>query len=127
MASVDPKDSTNMDVEVPDYEKLLGGGIRVCAWASRRISHRRRSREIDALWSKGAEWLKAQGAQNRGSLAATHQYALPTIISWRRGSLSNWRATMGSSSLSRAGRPRHTDLYERSRAKDSVRKCSAAS
>src|SRR6201992_1693547 len=28
MASVDPKDSTSVDVPVPDYEKLLDGGIK---------------------------------------------------------------------------------------------------
>src|SRR5262245_58677301 len=28
MASVDPKDSTSVDLPVPDYEKLLDGGIK---------------------------------------------------------------------------------------------------
>ncbi|HYJ35348.1 MAG TPA: amidase, partial [Rhizomicrobium sp.] len=56
MASVDPKDSTSVDMPVPDYEKLLDGGIkglRVGIPKEYRIDGA--PAEIDALWSKGAE------------------------------------------------------------------------
>src|SRR5271156_242516 len=64
MASVDAKDSTSMDIPVPDYEKLLEGGIkglRVGIPKEYRIDGA--PPEIAALWDKGAGWLKAQGAE----------------------------------------------------------------
>ena len=64
MASVDAKDSTSVDLPVPDYEKLLEGGIkglRVGIPKEYRIDGA--PAEIDALWSKGADWLKAAGAE----------------------------------------------------------------
>jgi aspartyl-tRNA(Asn)/glutamyl-tRNA(Gln) amidotransferase subunit A len=64
MASVDPKDSTSVDAPVPDYEAGLEGGI-----AGLRVGIPKEYRidgappEIYALWTQGAEWLKAQGAE----------------------------------------------------------------
>ncbi|HYM17010.1 MAG TPA: Asp-tRNA(Asn)/Glu-tRNA(Gln) amidotransferase subunit GatA [Micropepsaceae bacterium] len=64
MASVDPKDSTSVDVSVPDYEQSVETGVR-----GLRVGIPREYRvagmpsEIDHLWTKGAEWLKAQGAE----------------------------------------------------------------
>src|SRR6201986_1994044 len=78
MASVDPKDSTSVDIPVPDYEATLEGGVkglRVGIPKEYRIDGA--PPEIDALWAKGAEWLKAQGAEIvEGSLPAP-KYALP--------------------------------------------------
>src|SRR6202012_5996154 len=79
MASTDPKDSTSMDVPVPDYEKQLEGGIK-----GLRVGIPREYRmdgappEIAALWDKGAEWLKAQGAQIVDVSLPHTKYALPT-------------------------------------------------
>ena len=81
MASVDAKDSTSMDVPVPDYEKLLEGGIkglRVGIPKEYRIDGA--PAEIDALWSKGAEWLKAQGRRDRRGLAAPHQIRAADLL-----------------------------------------------
>src|SRR5436190_20125818 len=64
MASVDEKDSTSVDVPVPDYEMGLEGGakgLRVGIPKEYRIEGA--PPEIDALWHKGAEWLRAQGAE----------------------------------------------------------------
>src|SRR6201992_3680035 len=64
MAGADPKDSTSVDMPVPDYEKLMEGGIKglkVGIPKEYRIDGA--PPEIDALWEKGAEWLKAQGAE----------------------------------------------------------------
>src|SRR3954468_9110955 len=59
MASVDPKDSTSMDVGVPDYEKLLEGGIKgLKVGIPREYRIDGAPAEIDALWNKGADWLK---------------------------------------------------------------------
>ncbi len=79
MASVDPKDSTSVDVPVPDYEKLLDGGIKglkVGIPKEYRIDGA--PAEIDALWSKGADWLKAQGAEIVEVSLPHTKYALPT-------------------------------------------------
>jgi aspartyl-tRNA(Asn)/glutamyl-tRNA(Gln) amidotransferase subunit A len=79
MASVDPKDSTSVDVPVPDYEKLLEGGIkglRVGIPKEYRVDGA--AVETDALWDKGAEWLKAQGAQIVEVSLPHTKYALPT-------------------------------------------------
>ena len=64
MASYDAMDSTSVDVPVPDYEAGLNSGVR-----GLRVGIPQEYRvdgappEIDALWAKGAEWLKAQGAE----------------------------------------------------------------
>jgi len=79
MASVDPKDSTSVDVPVPDYEKLLEGGIKglkVGIPKEYRIDGA--PAEIDALWSKGADWMKAQGAEIVEVSLPHTKYALPT-------------------------------------------------
>jgi aspartyl-tRNA(Asn)/glutamyl-tRNA(Gln) amidotransferase subunit A len=63
MASVDPKDTTSVDLPVPDYEKALGKslkGLRV--GIPREYRPEGLSSEINALWDKGAAWLKEQGA-----------------------------------------------------------------
>src|SRR5690242_11627614 len=62
MASIDPRDSTSVDHPVPDYEANLEKGVR-----GLRIGIPKEYRidgsppEIEALWARGAEWLKAQG------------------------------------------------------------------
>jgi aspartyl-tRNA(Asn)/glutamyl-tRNA(Gln) amidotransferase subunit A len=78
MASVDPKDSTSVDVPVPDYEATLEGGVkglRVGIPKEYRIDGA--PPEIDALWQKGAEWLKAQGAEIVDVSLPHTKYALP--------------------------------------------------
>ena len=80
MASVDPKDSTSVDIAVPDYEKQLEGGIKglrvgIPEGISHRWCARRRSMR---LWEKGAEWLKAQGAEIVEVSLPHTKYALPT-------------------------------------------------
>jgi aspartyl-tRNA(Asn)/glutamyl-tRNA(Gln) amidotransferase subunit A len=118
MASVDPKDSTSVDVAVPDYEKLLEGGIkglRVGIPKEYRIDGA--PAEIDALWSKGADWLKAQGAEIVEVSLPHTKYALPTyyIVAPAEAS-SNLARYDGVKFGYRAPGARDiTDLYERSR------------
>ncbi len=79
MASVDPKDSTSMDVPVPDYEKLLDGGIKgLKVGIPKEYRMDGAPPEIAALWDKGAEWLKAQGAEIVEVSLPHTKYALPT-------------------------------------------------
>ncbi|MGB8602884.1 MAG: Asp-tRNA(Asn)/Glu-tRNA(Gln) amidotransferase subunit GatA [Rhizomicrobium sp.] len=79
MASVDEKDSTSVNLPVPDYEAALEGGVK-----GLRIGIPKEYRvdgappEIDALWNQGAEWLKAQGAEIVEVSLPHTKYALPT-------------------------------------------------
>ena len=80
MASVDPKDSTSVDVPVPDYEKRLEGGIkglRVGIPKEYRIDGAPAGDRC-ACGTKGAEWLKAQGAEIVEVSLPHTKYALPT-------------------------------------------------
>ena len=78
MAGHDPKDTTSVDRAVPDYEAAIGKsvkGMKIGIPKEYRVEGM--SQEIDALWSKGAEWLKQAGAEIvEISLPHTH-YALP--------------------------------------------------
>jgi aspartyl-tRNA(Asn)/glutamyl-tRNA(Gln) amidotransferase subunit A len=79
MASADPKDSTSVDLSVPNYENGLESGVK-----GLRIGIPKEYRiegappEIEALWTKGAEWLKAQGAEIVEVSLPHTKYALPT-------------------------------------------------
>jgi aspartyl-tRNA(Asn)/glutamyl-tRNA(Gln) amidotransferase subunit A len=78
MASVDPKDTTSVDHDVPDYEAVIGKpirGLRVGIPAEYRVKGT--PPEIDALWDKGAKWLKEQGAEIVEISLPHTKYALP--------------------------------------------------
>ena len=78
MASVDPKDTTSVDLPVPDYEKSIGKsikGLRVGIPKEYRADGM--SSEIEALWDKGAQWLKEQGAEIVEISLPHTKYALP--------------------------------------------------
>jgi aspartyl-tRNA(Asn)/glutamyl-tRNA(Gln) amidotransferase subunit A len=118
MASMDVKDSTSVDLPVPDYEKLLEGGIKglkVGIPTEYRIDGA--PAEIDALWTKGADWLKAQGAEIVEVSLPHTKYALPTyyIVAPAEAS-SNLARYDGVRFGYRAQGARDiTDLYEKSR------------
>jgi aspartyl-tRNA(Asn)/glutamyl-tRNA(Gln) amidotransferase subunit A len=79
MASYDPKDSTSVDLPVPDYTKALTGdirGLRVGIPKEYRLDGM--SPEIEKLWAEGAEWLKKQGAVLKDVSLPHTKYALPT-------------------------------------------------
>ncbi len=78
MASVDPKDTTSADVEVPDYEAAVGRSVK-----GLRIGIPREYRmdgmpaEIDALWQRGIDILKEAGAEIVDISLPHTKYALP--------------------------------------------------
>jgi aspartyl-tRNA(Asn)/glutamyl-tRNA(Gln) amidotransferase subunit A len=119
MASTDPKDSTSVDIAVPDYEKQLEGGIkglRVGIPKEYRIDGA--PAEVSALWEKGTEWLKAQGAEIVEVSLPHTKYALPTyyIVAPAEAS-SNLARYDGVRFGHRAkGVSDITELYEKSRA-----------
>jgi aspartyl-tRNA(Asn)/glutamyl-tRNA(Gln) amidotransferase subunit A len=78
MASVDDKDTTSVDVPVPDYEKALGRpikGLRVGIPKEYRADGM--PAEIDTLWQTGTRWLKEQGAEIIDISLPHTKYALP--------------------------------------------------
>ncbi|HEX4294824.1 MAG TPA: Asp-tRNA(Asn)/Glu-tRNA(Gln) amidotransferase subunit GatA [Rhizomicrobium sp.] len=119
MASVDPRDSTSVDVPVPDYEAGLDSGVkglRVGIPKEYRIDGA--SPEIDALWAEGVDWLKRQGAEIVEVSLPHTKYALPTyyIVAPAEAS-SNLARYDGVRFGHRAEGARDiTDLYESSRA-----------
>ena len=79
MAGHDPKDSTSVEMAVPDFRKSLTGdirGLRVGIPKEYRVDGM--SQEISDLWAKGADWLKAQGAEIKEISLPHTKYALPT-------------------------------------------------
>lgn len=64
MAGYDPKDSTSVHMPVPEWTRNLSTDLR-----GKRIGIPKEYRvdgipeEIDAMWMKAADWLKAQGAE----------------------------------------------------------------
>ena len=79
MAGHDPKDSTSVDLPVPDYTKALTGdirGLRVGIPKEYRLDGM--SPEIEKLWAHGAEWLKKAGAEIKDVSLPHTKYALPT-------------------------------------------------
>jgi aspartyl-tRNA(Asn)/glutamyl-tRNA(Gln) amidotransferase subunit A len=118
MASVDPRDSTSVDVPVPDYEKLMEGpikGLRVGIPKEYRIDGA--PAEIEALWGKGADWLKAQGAEIVDVSLPHTKYALPTyyIVAPAEASSNLARYDGVRFGVRAEGARDITDLYEKSR------------
>ena len=78
MASVDDKDSTSADIPVPDYEAALTGDMK-----GKRIGIPKEysvdgmTAEATALWEKGADHLRAQGAEIVEISLPHTKYALP--------------------------------------------------
>jgi aspartyl-tRNA(Asn)/glutamyl-tRNA(Gln) amidotransferase subunit A len=78
MAAHDPKDTTSADIAVPDYEAAIGRSVK-----SMRVGIPKEYRvpgmpaEIEALWQKGADWLKAAGAELVDISLPMTKYALP--------------------------------------------------
>ncbi|MCO6385801.1 MAG: Asp-tRNA(Asn)/Glu-tRNA(Gln) amidotransferase subunit GatA [Aliihoeflea sp.] len=78
MASVDEKDTTSVNIPVPDYEAAIGQSVR-----GMRIGIPKEYRvdgmpnEIETLWQKGIAWLKDAGAEIVDISLPHTKYALP--------------------------------------------------
>ncbi|RTL50296.1 MAG: Asp-tRNA(Asn)/Glu-tRNA(Gln) amidotransferase subunit GatA [Bradyrhizobiaceae bacterium] len=78
MAGHDPKDTTSVNREVPDYEAAIGKsvkGMKIGIPKEYRIDGM--SSEIEKLWTQGADWLKAAGAELVEVSLPHTKYALP--------------------------------------------------
>ncbi len=79
MASHDPKDTTSVDLPVPDYEAALGKGVKgLTIGIPKEYRVAGMAPEIDALWQKGVEWLRAAGANIKEVSLPHTKYALPS-------------------------------------------------
>ncbi|UVC11371.1 Asp-tRNA(Asn)/Glu-tRNA(Gln) amidotransferase subunit GatA [Rhizobium sp. TH2] len=78
MASVDPKDTTSVNIPVPDYEAALGKSLK-----GKRIGIPREYRvegmpeEIESIWQQGIAWLRDAGAEIVDITLPHTKYALP--------------------------------------------------
>jgi aspartyl-tRNA(Asn)/glutamyl-tRNA(Gln) amidotransferase subunit A len=79
MAGHDPKDSTSADLAVPDWAGGLTGDVRgLRIGIPREYSVPGMPAEIEAMWQRGADWLRAQGAELVEVSLPHTRYALPT-------------------------------------------------
>ncbi len=79
MAGFDAKDSTSVDRPVPDYRKALTGdirGLKVGIPAEYQVEGC--PAEIQALWDRGVDWLRAAGAEPVAVSLPHTKYALAT-------------------------------------------------
>src|ERR1700752_369760 len=78
MAGHDPKDTTSVDRAVPDYEAAIGKSVKgMKIGIPREYRLDGMASEIEQLWSEGAAWLKAAGAELVEVSLPHTKYALP--------------------------------------------------
>jgi aspartyl-tRNA(Asn)/glutamyl-tRNA(Gln) amidotransferase subunit A len=78
MASVDTKDTTSVDIAVPDYESVIGkrlAGLKIGIPKEYRVDGM--PEEIEKLWQQGIAWLKDAGASIVDISLPHTKYALP--------------------------------------------------
>jgi aspartyl-tRNA(Asn)/glutamyl-tRNA(Gln) amidotransferase subunit A len=78
MAGHDPKDSTSLPVETPDFASFVGKsvkGLRIGVPKEYRVDNM--PPEIDALWEQGIAWLKDAGCEIVEVSLPHTKYALP--------------------------------------------------
>jgi len=118
MAGHDPKDTTSVDLPVPDYEAAIGRsvkGMKIGIPKEYRVDGM--SAEIDALWTKGADMLRAAGAEIVEISLPHTKYALPAyyIVAPAEAS-SNLARYDGVRYGVRVPGKDITDMYEKTRA-----------
>ena len=118
MAGHDAKDTTCVDLPVPDYEKAVGAsvkGMRVGIPKEYRMPGM--AAEIETLWQRGAQWLKDAGAETVEISLPMTKYALPAyyIVAPAEASSNLARYDGVRYGLRVAGRD-VIDMYERTRA-----------
>jgi aspartyl-tRNA(Asn)/glutamyl-tRNA(Gln) amidotransferase subunit A len=118
MAGPDAKDTTCADLPVPDYEKAVGAsvkGMRIGIPKEYRMPGM--AADIEALWQRGAQWLKDAGAEPVEISLPLTKYALPAyyIVAPAEAS-SNLARYDGVRYGLRVGGRDITEMYERTRA-----------
>jgi aspartyl-tRNA(Asn)/glutamyl-tRNA(Gln) amidotransferase subunit A len=117
MAGHDAKDSTSLDIDVPDFPSFVGKpvkGLRVGVPKEYRVDAM--PPEIEALWNAGVEWLKDAGCEIVEVSLPHTKYALPAyyIVAPAEAS-SNLARYDGMRFGLRVDAKSLTDVYEESR------------
>ena len=118
MCGHDPKDSTSLNVEVPDFPSFVGKsvkGLRIGVPKEYRVDGM--PAEIEALWAQGVAWLKDAGCEIVEVSLPHTKYALPAyyIVAPAEAS-SNLARYDGMRYGARVEGPNLTDVYEGTRA-----------
>ena len=78
MASVDDKDTTSVDLPVPDYEAAIGQSVKgLKIGIPREYRMEGMPEEIETLWKKGIDWMRDAGAEIVDISLPHTKYALP--------------------------------------------------
>jgi len=78
MAGPDPRDTTCVDLPVPDFEAAVSRGVKgLKIGIPKEYRVDGMSPEIEQLWHQGAEWLRAAGAEIVDVSLPHTKYALP--------------------------------------------------
>jgi len=118
MAGHDPKDTTSVDTAVPDYEAALTRSVKgMKIGIPKEYRVKGMPDEIEALWRRGADWLKAAGAEVVEVSLPHTKYALAAyyIVAPAEAS-SNLARYDGVRYGLRAGGRDIIDMYEQTRA-----------
>jgi aspartyl-tRNA(Asn)/glutamyl-tRNA(Gln) amidotransferase subunit A len=118
MSGFDPKDSTSVELAVPDFAAAVERGVKgLTIGIPREYRMDGMPEEIVKLWEQGIAWLKAEGANVRDISLPHTKYALPAyyIVAPAEAS-SNLARYDGVKYGLRVSGKDITDLYELTRA-----------
>ncbi len=118
MSGFDPKDSTSVELAVPDFAAAVERGVKgLVIGIPREYRMDGMPAEIEKLWQQGIEWLKAEGATVRDISLPHTKYALPAyyIVAPAEASSNLARYDGVKYGLRDTGKD-ITDLYELTRA-----------
>ncbi|MEO8882246.1 MAG: Asp-tRNA(Asn)/Glu-tRNA(Gln) amidotransferase subunit GatA [Devosia sp.] len=118
MAGFDPKDSTSVDVPVPDFAAAVERGVKgLVIGVPREYRMDGMPDEIEKLWQQGLAWLTAEGATVKDISLPHTKYALPAyyIVAPAEASSNLARYDGVKYGLRVSGRD-ITDMYELTRA-----------
>ncbi len=118
MAGFDKKDSTSVDMAVPDFAAAVERGVKgLTIGVPKEYRMDGMPEEIEKLWTEGLEWLKAEGATIKDISLPHTKYALPAyyIVAPAEASSNLARYDGVKYGLRKTGKD-ITDLYELTRA-----------
>lgn len=121
MAGHDPKDSTSAELDVPDFEAMLGAGVRGKKIGIPQEYHMDgMPGEIADLWQRGAEMLRSAGAQIIDITLPHTKYALPAYYVIAPAEASSNLARYDGVRYGHRAKLQHgdgiTEMYEKTRA-----------
>ncbi|HWA18200.1 MAG TPA: Asp-tRNA(Asn)/Glu-tRNA(Gln) amidotransferase subunit GatA [Devosia sp.] len=119
MSGFDPKDSTSVDIAVPDFAAAVERGVRgLTIGIPKEYRMDGMPEEIEALWQRGVHWLKSEGATIKDISLPHTKYALPAyyIVAPAEASSNLARYDGVKYGLRVTGKD-ITDMYELTRAK----------